>query len=78
MVGHKVYKSIVDAVESGRLKEPFNSDGFRSACPSFGEGTYTTFLGKHRVGNPGGNSELFVKISRGLFKLARPLKYDLA
>ena len=72
-----MYKSIVEAVKSGRLDEPFTRDDFRRACPGFGEGTYTAFLSKHRVGNQGGNSELFVKVSLGLFKLSRPLKYDL-
>jgi hypothetical protein len=28
-----------------------------------------TFLPKHCVGNPGNNTELFVKISRGLYRL---------
>jgi hypothetical protein len=28
-----------------------------------------TFLPKHRVGNPGGNTELFVRIRAGLYEL---------
>lgn len=27
------------------------------------------FLPKHRVGNPGGNTELFIQIARGLYRL---------
>ena len=40
-------------------------------------GTYNAFLYKHRVGNPGGQSELFERTSPGQFKLVRPLKYGL-
>ena len=28
-----------------------------------------TFLPKHRLGNPGGTTELFVQIGRGLYRL---------
>ncbi len=28
-----------------------------------------TFLPKHRVGNPGNDSELFIRIRKGLYKL---------
>jgi len=77
MPRHEVYSSIVDAVRKGRLKEPFTKDDFRRACPGFGEGTYNAFLDKHRVGNPGGNSELFIKVTPGKFKLKRPIKYGI-
>lgn len=77
MAGHKVYSCIVRAVRSGKLKEPFTKDDFRMACPNFGEGTYNAFLDKHRVGNPGGNSELFERVSPGKFKLVRPFKYGI-
>ena len=77
MAGHKVYSCIVRAVKSGKLKEPFTKDDFRNACPNFGEGTYHAFLAKHRVGNPGGNSELFEWVFLGKFKLVRPFKYGL-
>lgn len=75
MAGHKVYRCIVEAVKSGILEEPFTKYDFRNACPNLGEGTYNAFLDKHRVGNPGGNSELFEKIAPGRFKLVRPAKY---
>lgn len=77
MARHKVYSSIISAVKSGTLKEPFSKDDFKNACPNLGEGTYNAFLDKHRMGNPGGNSELFEKVSPGKFKLIRPLKYGL-
>ncbi len=77
MTRHKVYNCIVKAVKSGKLKEPFGKDDFRKACPNFAEGTYNAFLYKHRVGNPGKNSELFKKLSRGKFKLVKPYKYGI-
>ncbi len=72
-----MYRSIVQAVKSGELDEPFTRDDFRRACPGLGEGTYTAFLSKHRIDNPGGNSELFVNVTLGSFKLIRPFKYGL-
>lgn len=77
MAEHKVYSCIVKAVKSEKLKEPFTKEDFRKACPNFGEGTYNTFLWKHRVGNPGGNTELFRKIAPRKFELVRPFKYGL-
>ena len=76
-MGHKVYSCIVKAIKNGKLKEPFTKVDFRSVCPNFGVGTYNAFLDKHRVGNPGGQSELFEKVSPGKFKLVRPFKYGL-
>ena len=72
-----MYSAIVKAVKAGRLIEPFSNNDFRRACPGLGEGTYNAFLYKHRVDNPGGQSELFERTSPGQFKLVRPLKYGL-
>ena len=77
MARHSVYAAIVVAVRSGELQEPFGLAGFRRACPGFGEGTYKAFLYKHRLGNPGGNTELFELVRPGRFKLLRPLRYGL-
>lgn len=74
---HIVYRSIVQAVQTGRLAEPFSNEDFRQACPGLGAGTYQAFLHKHRKGNPGGASELFELASPGRFRLLRPIKYDL-
>jgi len=74
MPKHEVYKSIVRAVKTGKLKEPFNVTDFENACPGFGIGTYRAFLYKHAVGN-GITTELFEKVSPGEFELIRPLKY---
>ncbi len=74
---HGVYGSIVQAVRRGGLKEPITKDDFRNACPGWTEGTYDTFLDKHAVGNPGGNSELFIRVAPGKFRLVRPTKYRI-
>jgi len=67
----------VKAVKRHRLKEPFGSKEFRTACPGFADGTYSVFLNKHRKGNPGGNSELFVRVEPGKFREIRPFKYGM-
>ena len=75
MPRHKIYGCMVKAVKDGRLKEPFTRDDFMEVCPDFAERTYKVFLNKHRIGNPGGNSELFERVSKGSFKIVRPFKY---
>jgi hypothetical protein len=77
LLSHKVYKAIVEAIRSDRLREPFSKNDFKEECHGFGQGTYNAFLPKHRVGNPGGNSELFERVSPGSFKCVRPFKYNL-
>lgn len=74
---HKVYGAIVEAVRVGRLAEPFSAADFRRACQGLGEGTYKAFLWKHKVGNSGGESELFMQVSRGRFRCLRPFRYGL-
>jgi len=76
-VAHKVYNAIVKAVKSGVLTEPFSRDDFKAACAGFGAGTYNAFLDKHSRGNPGGNSELFERVSPGKFRCLRPFRYGL-
>lgn len=74
---HRIYRSMVAAIRNGSLKEPFNKDDFRKACPGFAEATYGVFLPKHAMGNPGKNSELFERATPGCYKLVRPFKYGL-
>ncbi len=76
-MAHAVYTSIVKSVKSKKLIEPFTVQDFKRACPGLGAGTYQAFLYKHRRGNPGGNSELFERVSEGKFSCIRPFKYGL-
>ena len=61
-------RRIRDAVSRGRLEEPFSPRDVNDALDIHWAGT---FLPKHRTGNPGGYTELFVRVSR------RPALYRL-
>ncbi len=60
---------IFEAVRCGRLSEPFDANAVKRACPGWANRTYHVFLGKHAVGNPGHNTELFARVSPGLYRL---------
>jgi hypothetical protein len=76
-MSHRVYEIILRKVKAGALREPFSVRDFRVACPGLGPGTYEAFLYKHRQGNPGRNSELFLRVSPGRFRCIRPFRYGL-
>lgn len=61
-------RRIQAAVTHGRLAEPFSARDVNGVLGIHWAGT---FLPKHRVGNPGGQTELFVRVSR------RPARYRL-
>lgn len=60
---------IRSAVEAGRLEEPFRASDVAAVCPGYARRTYRVFLPKHRIGNPGGETELFVRVAPGLYRL---------
>jgi hypothetical protein len=76
-MAHEVYRAIVNAIRTGALREPFSKENFRAACSGFRNGTYNAFVDKHRHGNPGGNSELFERVSPAQFKCLRPFRYGI-
>lgn len=76
-MAHLVYGSIVAAIKSGALQEPFSIQDFRSAVPGLGSSTYGTFPAKHAVGNPSGVSELFEREASGKYSVLRPFRYGL-
>jgi hypothetical protein len=59
---------IYAAVRDQRLKEPFGPEEVRRACPGWAQRTYSTFLPKHAVGNPGKTSELFEWVGPGQYR----------
>jgi len=59
---------IYAAVRDRRLKEPFGPDEVKRACPGWAQRTYTNFLSKHAVGNPGKTTELFQRIGPGRYR----------
>jgi hypothetical protein len=65
-------KEIYLAVKVGKLKQPFTAAMAKKACPGWADRTYTNFFRKHSEGNKNGETEWFVIVSRGLYRL----KYD--
>ncbi len=65
----KLLQAVREAVEDGRLIARFRAKDVKRACPGFADSTYANFLSKHRRGNPGGYSEHFEQIRRGLYRL---------
>ncbi len=59
-------RRIRELVRDGKLKQPFRAADTNKVL---GVDWAGTFLPKHCVGNPGGNSELFVRIARGTYRL---------
>jgi hypothetical protein len=75
----QVYRSLVEAVTDGRLKEPFGQADFRRVCPGFAEGTYRAFLWKHSGAGgtePAARDTLLRRMAPGKFKLVRPFDDD--
>jgi len=59
-------RRIREAVESGMLVQPFRASDVNRVL---GIDYAGVFLPKHRVGNPGGYTQHFVQIKRGLYRL---------
>lgn len=70
LTGRRFIHDICRAVRAEKLRKRFRAADVRRACPGWGERTYSNFLPKHRVGNPGGNTELFVQHEDGSYSLA--------
>jgi hypothetical protein len=63
--------AVRQAVEEGRLREPFSPLDVQAACPGFAISTYATFLPKHSEDNPGGRRAYFDRVGRGRYALLR-------
>ena len=68
--GRRFITRIREARHSGKLPERFRAADVRDACPGWKETTYSVFLPKHRLGNPGGETVLFVRNQDGSYSLA--------
>ncbi len=66
MIEGNTIKRIREAVRTGKLPLEFTPAQVNNVLNI---GYAGTFLPKHRIGNPGGTSELFIQISKGLYKL---------
>lgn len=62
-------REIRRAVCEGRLREPFAAGDIIPAGVRCAKATPRTFLPKHCVGNSGGNSELFIRVAPGKYRL---------
>ena len=65
----RLIREIRQAVCDGRLREPFRAGDLIPAGVRCAWSTPSTFLSKHCVGNPGGNTELFVRVASGQYRL---------
>lgn len=59
-------RKIRQAVRAGNLPKEFRAPQVNKVLKIHWAGT---FLPKHCVGNPGGETELFIRLSRGLYRL---------
>ncbi len=62
----KTIRKIRDAVRKGMLPKNFTPKQVNAALGIYWAGV---FLPKHRVGNSDRNTELFVRIGRGVYRL---------
>ena len=69
MPSGRFIKQIRRARQMGKLPIRFTASDVKVACPGWAYNTYSTFLPKHRVGNLGGVSELFVQHRDGTYSL---------
>lgn len=67
----RLIQEIRAAVRAGRLKEPFSPKDIIEAGVRCAASTPGRFLPKHRVGNRDGNTELFIQVAPGRYKLAQ-------
>ena len=61
---------ICQARRLGKLPERFRAADVRKACPGWAKGTYSTFLPKHRVGKPKGETAYFERHADGSYSLS--------
>ncbi len=64
-------KCIIEAVEKGKLKEPFSEEDVMKACPGYAKPTYRSSLVHHRKGNPINQPEYFEINEKGKFTLIK-------
>ena len=53
----------------GQLPERFRASDLKEACPGWADPTYSVFLPKHRLGNPGGYTAYFRQHADGSYSL---------
>ncbi|MEE9283963.1 MAG: hypothetical protein V3U49_07825 [Nitrososphaerales archaeon] len=66
-----ILESIKEAVNNGRLKEPFTPQDVKRISPGKVDKTYNSFLVHHRKGNPIKFPEYFERGKDGTYKLLK-------
>ncbi|GEM_PF-6523191 len=62
--------TLIDDIRSRfSTNENFTAMEVRERCPDWKPSTYSTFLAKHCVDNPGGYTEFFERVSKGVYRL---------
>ena len=64
----RLYNTISQAVSDNILTQPFDVADVNRACNNLLLHS-PAFLSKHAVGNPGGYTEYFIRVSPGKYKL---------
>lgn len=64
----KFYQTIKQAVQSGKLQQPFNVQDVNTCCNNL-LAKSPSFLSKHNLGNPGSNRAYFKRICRGCYEI---------
>lgn len=62
---------VFEALEKGKLKEPFDAEDIKKSCPGFAEETYKNTLVHHRKGNPINQPEYFERLDSGKYCLIK-------
>ena len=65
----RVMQAIRLARMEANLPRRFRARDVRNACHELPDSTCSTFLSKHRVGNPGGLVAYFRRVGEGLYTL---------
>ena len=65
----RLVEDIRQAIRRGTLAKRFRGADVRKACPGRSHRTYTNFLPKHRLGNPGGYTAYFNRHADGSYSL---------
>lgn len=75
MGNSRIYNSIKKCNSNGSLEEPFRVSNVNNSCNGILKKS-PSFLSKHRLGNPGGYKEYFIRVSdsknketKGLYKI---------
>ena len=65
----RLIQDVRNARRNGDLSVHFRAADVAEACPQWASNTFNSFLPKHAVGNPGRETELFVRLAPGLYCL---------